>query len=205
MEIQPKSIVEVYALIEDNFPDNESNFISAARAREVTKRMADSMFLAGSPLVKGLGFNTPPLAVGTGDAYIVGTDPTGDWVGHPKKIAIKTEDGWAFITPVDNTRVLLVGVDNYIYMYLGIYPIGIWTSKMLLASGGNIQVEEITITNTQETDGYVTLSHPLTQVVLFSLDGSIQPSALLSPNTPTVQDVTYAGFTEGQTLLIIYK
>jgi hypothetical protein len=40
--------------------------------------------------------NDPPLTPSTGDRYIVGPIPTGDWVAHPQDIAQYTGTVWAF-------------------------------------------------------------------------------------------------------------
>lgn len=43
--------------------------------------------------------NTPPGSPAAGDAYVVGTSPSGAWVGHAKDIALYTPRGWVFATP----------------------------------------------------------------------------------------------------------
>lgn len=50
--------------------------------------------------------NDPPVSPNNGDAYIVDTAPTGDWVGHSKDIALKTPRGWVFAAPKVGTALL---------------------------------------------------------------------------------------------------
>jgi len=40
--------------------------------------------------------NTPPVSPNTGDVYLVGTSPTGAWVGHSKDIAEWNGSAWVF-------------------------------------------------------------------------------------------------------------
>lgn len=47
--------------------------------------------------------NAPPGGPTEGDAYIVGTAPTGAWSGKANKIAIYTSGGWRFIPGVDSS------------------------------------------------------------------------------------------------------
>lgn len=43
--------------------------------------------------------NSPPGSPTDGDAYVVGTVPTGAWVGHANDIALYTPRGWVFAQP----------------------------------------------------------------------------------------------------------
>lgn len=43
--------------------------------------------------------NTPPGSPAEGDRYIVGTSPTGAWVGHEGEIAAFIGGGWTFLMP----------------------------------------------------------------------------------------------------------
>lgn len=50
--------------------------------------------------------NTPPVSPASGDAYIVGTAPTGTWAAQAKKIAVYTKRGWVYATPMVGHAVL---------------------------------------------------------------------------------------------------
>lgn len=43
--------------------------------------------------------DTPPASPANGDRYIVGSAPTGDWLGHAGKIALWINAAWVFYTP----------------------------------------------------------------------------------------------------------
>jgi hypothetical protein len=51
------------------------------------------------PDVQGVGVDAPPAAPEPGQAWIVGTAPTGDWAGHADAIACWTTGGWRFVAP----------------------------------------------------------------------------------------------------------
>lgn len=59
------------------------------------------VFDAASPLfsIVSFGVNAPPGGAIIGDRYVIGTAPTGAWVGHDNEIAEKTETGWLFRIP----------------------------------------------------------------------------------------------------------
>lgn len=48
------------------------------------------------PAVKGVLTNTPPGSPSTGDAYVVGTSPTGAWVGFNNQVTIWDGTAWQF-------------------------------------------------------------------------------------------------------------
>lgn len=56
------------------------------------------------PSVEG-ELSTPPASPSTGQMWLVGDTATGDWQGEEGKIAIKKEDGWRYLPPVDGLRV----------------------------------------------------------------------------------------------------
>jgi hypothetical protein len=49
--------------------------------------------------LSGNGGNTPPGSPADGDTYIVGSSPTGAWVGFAAKIAYCLDGGWQFLAP----------------------------------------------------------------------------------------------------------
>ncbi len=55
--------------------------------------------------IKGV-LSTPPMTnVNNGDAYIVGSSPTGTWVGNYAKVAIYDRGSWLFATPSTGVSV----------------------------------------------------------------------------------------------------
>lgn len=53
------------------------------------------------PVVEAVGAIVPPPDALAGQAWILGAEPTGDWIGHPLAIAGFTEAGWRFTAPGD--------------------------------------------------------------------------------------------------------
>lgn len=51
------------------------------------------------PDVQAVGIDTPPATPEFGQAWIVGTEPSGDWAGHANEIACWTDGGWRFAVP----------------------------------------------------------------------------------------------------------
>lgn len=54
--------------------------------------------------VVSVGVNTPPGSPVAGDCYVIGTSPTGAWVGQAKAIAIYST-GWTYVTPWEGLTV----------------------------------------------------------------------------------------------------
>jgi len=49
--------------------------------------------------------NVPPTAPLDGQCWLVGTAPTGVWVGHAGQIACRQSGNWLFANPVDGMRL----------------------------------------------------------------------------------------------------
>lgn len=73
------------------------------------------------PAVKGVLTNTPPGSPATGDAYVVGTSPTGAWVGFNNQVTIWDGTAWQFSgTPKTGWRVVDSSVSSlFVYSYTG--------------------------------------------------------------------------------------
>ncbi len=69
--------------------------------------------------------NTPPASPSVGLLVVVGLTPTGVFVGKTNNIAIYTINGWLFLTPTENQKVILV--DGTIYYF----SLGSWTGLPL--------------------------------------------------------------------------
>ncbi len=57
---------------------------------------------------------TPPGSPAEGDIYVVGTSPTGDFVGHDNALAQYLGGGWTFYTPFKWLDVVLESLDSRI-------------------------------------------------------------------------------------------
>ena len=80
--------------------------IDAGQAqKEVTHNEAlaalDLLVQAG---VVAAGVNDPPTSPAPGQAWVVGSAPTGTWAGHARAIAGWTAGGWRFATPREGTE-----------------------------------------------------------------------------------------------------
>lgn len=76
-------------------------FIQTAQAqKEVTHNNAlNALDALMRPVVQSMNVNTPPGSPTIGDCHIVGSAPTGAFVGHSNKIAYYSENGWLFYAP----------------------------------------------------------------------------------------------------------
>jgi len=57
--------------------------------------------LAVQPAVIAADANIPPESPEPGDAWILGTAPSGAWAGHARAVAGWTDAGWRFLAPVE--------------------------------------------------------------------------------------------------------
>jgi hypothetical protein len=76
-----------------------------------------------------VGTNVPPAVPLVGSAWIVGTAPTGGWVGQARAIAGWTSGGWRFVAPRDGMTVWSVA-DGQAARFGG----GAWTIGVLAGS-----------------------------------------------------------------------
>jgi hypothetical protein len=53
------------------------------------------------PVVEAIGTNDPPTTPIAGQAWIVGTAPSGDWADHAGALAGWTDGGWRFVVPFE--------------------------------------------------------------------------------------------------------
>lgn len=74
-------------------------------------------------------YTAPPATYSVGDRYLILGIGSGAWVGNDNKVVEYKSTpslGWYYTTPGDNTTVRVDSIDNSIYRYEGIYPIGTW-------------------------------------------------------------------------------
>jgi len=87
-------------------------------AHLATKGYADSIAsgLDWQESVESLGDNDPPGAPDAGDRYVVGTSPTGAWVGHEDEITEWDGSSWDFTALSEGQALWVEDVDiNYVY------------------------------------------------------------------------------------------
>lgn len=64
--------------------------------------------IALHPLVRAVGWNTPPDNPVVGECWIVGPEPIGDWAGQAGALAGWTEGGWRFVAAREGASVAIV-------------------------------------------------------------------------------------------------
>ena len=57
--------------------------------------------------VEDVATDEPPAAPSTGQCYILGNSPSGEWSAYPGHLAAYTSVGWRFIAPTDGLQVLV--------------------------------------------------------------------------------------------------
>ena len=99
------------------------------------------------PVVKGVGTNTPPGSPSDGDAYVVGTSPTGAWAAKNNQIARWTSvaNAWEFYVPKAGWKVQdssATGQPSYTFTGSA------WTT--LITTAGGINFGQTDLKNYQE-------------------------------------------------------
>ena len=61
-------------------------------------------FIVAAAVIE-VGRNDPPTSPASGDCYIVGSTPTGDWNGNGSALASFTESGWRFASAIAGLSV----------------------------------------------------------------------------------------------------
>ena len=76
--------------------------------------------------------NTPPVSPAIGDRILIGTAPTGDYVGHGEKLTVYISTGWVKVSPAIGQRVY-VREEEVDYQY---GEAGNWTAAGAVAAEG---------------------------------------------------------------------
>lgn len=81
--------------------------IDAGQAqKELTHNEAlAALDLLAQAAVVDIGIDDPPGSPAPGEAWVVGGEPVGAWIGHADAIAGWTTGGWRFVTPCEGTEV----------------------------------------------------------------------------------------------------
>lgn len=82
-----------------NSPDRNSGTYVAERTRELIERQRILAGGANFYAVKQVNLNTPPVSPVADDLYVVGTAPTGAWVGYAGYLAVWLGSAWGFTAP----------------------------------------------------------------------------------------------------------
>jgi len=79
--------------------------------------------------------STPPTTPADGTAWLIGTTPTGDWVGKAGYLALRQSGQWLFVQPRDGMRLLERSSGQDIRRAAGVWKI---PSVPSAASGGSV-------------------------------------------------------------------
>lgn len=145
----------------------------------VNKDYADLLVrgLSWQETVLDRGLNTPPGAPITGDRYIVGTSPTGVWVGHNNDIAEWDGTDWAY-TAEREGLACWVEDENVYYAYNGsawVKLSEVINHNTLSGVQGGTSSEQYHLTNAQHsglTVGAATTLHSHTLDTIYDSGGA---------------------------------
>ena len=80
--------------------------------------------LAAQAAVIAVGTNISPTGPEPGQAWIVGTEPEGEWTGQAGAIAGWTEGGWRFLSPREGMRAWVAEGAGFALFTSGAWKIG---------------------------------------------------------------------------------
>ena len=79
--------------------------------------------------------DVPPVAPLVGQCWIIGSEPTGDWVGRTNHIAGMTEGGWRFVAPRDGIRLWWTGGETTVEFRQGAWHVGEVRGRRIVVDG----------------------------------------------------------------------
>ncbi|NML07907.1 DUF2793 domain-containing protein [Sphingomonas sp. G-3-2-10] len=88
--------------------------------------------LAVQATVLAAGANIPPVDPEPGQAWIVGTAPTGDWAGHARSVAGWTAAGWRFLAPPEGMRAWVADSEGFALFTEGDWLIGVSHGRLIV-------------------------------------------------------------------------
>jgi len=134
----------------------------AQAQKEVTVNEAltriDALLNTGA---KSRTINTPPGSPTSGDLYIVGASPTGDWLGQAAKLAY-FDQVWRFITPQEGVS-LWVNDQDTTYTYDGTN----WTATVDISQFQNVSL--LGVNSTADSTNKLAVA---SEAVLFNHNGA---------------------------------
>lgn len=82
--------------------------------------------------VVAVAVDTPPAAPAPGEAWIVGSAPTGDWAGEADALAGWTDGGWRFVVPTEGMMVWDRATGQPARWSAGSWTLGLATASRLV-------------------------------------------------------------------------
>ena len=80
----------------------------------------------------------PPASPSDGDCWLVGSNPSGDWIGHQAEIACRQSGNWIYAAPQPGMQVYDLAEGQNVYFD------GVWSRSTIIAApaGGGTQDTE---------------------------------------------------------------
>lgn len=79
--------------------------------------------------------NDPPATPLSGQCFIVGTAPTGEWAGHASALAAFSEAGWRFVEPVEGLQAWVKSAAIPATFHAGAWELGALRGERLMIGG----------------------------------------------------------------------
>ena len=107
--------------------------------KEMTHNEALALLdIAVQTSVLAVGINVPPVAPVAGNAWVVGTTPSGAWIGQARTIAGWTTSGWRFVVPDEGMAVWSVADGQTARFGNGAWAMGVLTGSRLTIGANNV-------------------------------------------------------------------
>lgn len=82
--------------------------------------------------------NDPPVSPALGQTYLLGSNPTGDWSGHPFHLAAFGAGGWRFVAPVMGLHVIDKSTGSVVIYGTAGWETGIVRASRILIDGQQV-------------------------------------------------------------------
>ena len=115
---------------------------SGQAAKEITHNEAlliADILIGGAVEVPPL--NAPPASPVAGQAWIVGTSPSGAWAGKSGHVAGYTAGGWRFIAPADGIYLLVKSTGTFATYRGGAWDVGAQAAAAVANPSGGVTVD----------------------------------------------------------------
>ena len=85
-----------------------------------------------------LGSNTPPVSPVSGQAWVVGPAPAGDWIGRAHQLAGWTDGGWRFAAPLPGMTVWVAEAADFARYLEGAWVLGELRGSKVVIAGEDV-------------------------------------------------------------------
>lgn len=85
-----------------------------------------------------LGSNTPPASPISGQAWVVGPTPAGDWIGRANQLAGWTDGGWRFAAPMPGMIVWIAEAADFARYSDDVWVLGELRGAKVVIAGNDV-------------------------------------------------------------------